>query len=148
MASRPSIAGDRLYGISMRPQELALYGAKVAFDLRYSAVFDDPAEQTTEHFKLLVLEIEAETPADDPLGQARGRLQLLKCGWELRLTTPAACTVGTTEELAEEVPLLLARIADTINDLAQRGGLEAPMGPELVADLLQRYRLGVVGASN
>ncbi len=101
-----------------------------------------------EHFKLLVLEIEAETPADDPLGQSRGRLQLLKCGWELRLTTPSACTVGTTEELAEEVPLLLERIADTVNDLARRGGLEAPMGPELIADLLQRYRQGVVATPN
>jgi hypothetical protein len=137
----PSINADRLYGISMRPQELALYGEKVAFDLRYSPIYDDEQEVTQTHFKLLVFEISAELPQDDELGREQKRLQLVKCGWELELKVATACRVGTLEELPEEMPLLLGRVAEMVNDLARRARLEAPMGPELVTTLLHRYRL-------
>jgi hypothetical protein len=140
-AVRPTIVADRLYGISMRPQELALYGDKVSFTLRYSPVYEDEHEVTDTHFKLLVLEMSADLPPDDELGRAAGStLQLVKCGWELELKSSAPCLVGTLEELPEEVPRLVGRIAETVNDLARRAKLEAPLGPELVTTLLHQYR--------
>lgn len=136
----PVISGDRLYGITMRPQELALYGERVSCEVRYSPIVDDEAAASERHYKLLVLEIEVELAGATEA--APRRLQLLKCGWELELTSASPCRVAECVELAEEVPLLLARIADTVNELARRAGLEAPLGPALVAELVQRYRSG------
>jgi hypothetical protein len=145
----PTLAGDRLYGISLRPQELAIYGDAVSFALRYGPVVDDPAAELNQHFKLLVLEIHADLKQDDALAHGKPRkLQLLKCGWELELNTVAACRTAALCEQDIEVPRLLERIADTVNELARRAGLEAPLGPELVTDLLQRYRLGLTTPAN
>jgi hypothetical protein len=135
-----AIGSDRLYGISMRPQELSLYGEKVTFSVRYSPIFDDENEETDRHYKLLVLEISADLGQGVSTGSPGRQLQLLKCGWELELTTPTPCRVGSLAERDDEVPLLLGRIAETVNDLARRAGLEAPLGPDLVDDLVQRYR--------
>ena len=66
------IVADRLYGIQLRPQELALYGEQVRIDLRYAPVFEDPDEVTATHYKLLVCEISAELPADDALRRPSG----------------------------------------------------------------------------
>lgn len=145
----PTLAGDRLYGISLRPQELAIYGDAVSFALRYGPVVDDPAAELKQHFKLLVLEIHADLKQDDALAHGKPRkLQLLKCGWELELNTVTACRTAALSEQDTEVPRLLERIADTVNELARRAGLEAPLGPELVTDLLQRYRLGLAAPAN
>lgn len=145
----PIIAGDRLYGISLRPQELAIYGDAVSFALRYGPVVDDPLAELKQHFKLLVLEIHADLKQDDALAHGKPRkLQLLKCGWELELTTVTTCRTDSLSEQDVEVPRLLGRIADTVNELARRAGLEAPLGPELVTDLLQRYRLGLATPAN
>jgi hypothetical protein len=137
---QPTIVADRLYGITMRPQELALYGESVEFNLRYSAIYEREDEVTDTHFKLLVLEITAELPEDDELARQAGMLQLVKCGWELELKSPEPCKVGTLEELPEEMPRLLDRVAETVNELARRARLEAPLGPELVTTLVHRYR--------
>jgi hypothetical protein len=145
----PTIAGDRLYGISLRPQELAIYGESVSFSLRYGPVVEDPSAELTQHFKLLVLEVHADLKQDDALAHGKPRkLQLLKCGWEIELTTTTACRTDVLSEGENEVPTLLARIADTINDLARRAGLEAPLGPELIQDLLQQYRSGLAASAN
>jgi hypothetical protein len=138
----PVIQTDRLYGISYRPQELGLYGERVNFSLRCAPVFDDPDEVTATHYRLLVLEITADLPADDELGRGAGPLQLLKIGWELTLLTAAPQQVGTVPEAPGELERLLGRIADTVNDLARRAGLEAPMGPDVVTQLVVDYRLG------
>ncbi len=139
--SKPRIAADRLYALDIRPQELAVYGQRVRFDLRYAPIFDDPAEVADRHYKLLVLEILAPLSADDARQRGGQReLALLKVGWELELTTAAPCRVGTLAELEEEVPLLLGRVADTINELARRAKLEAPLGPDLVRQLISDYR--------
>jgi hypothetical protein len=149
MTITPTIAGDRLYGISLRPQELAIYGEAVSFSLRYGPVVEDPSSELTQHFKLLVLEVHADLNQDDALAHGKPRkLQLLKCGWEIELTTPNACRTDSLSERDDEVPTLLARIADTINDLARRAGLEAPLGPDLIEDLLQRYRSGLAASAN
>ncbi len=142
MTAKPTIVADRLYGITMRPQELALYGEKVAFNVRYSPIYEDADEITETHFKLLVFEISAElAPGDELAADAGKSLQLVKCGWELELKAPSACRVGTLVELPDEMPLLLGKVADAINDLARRAKLEAPMGPELVTTLLHQYRM-------
>mgnify|MGYP000131121494 CR=1 FL=1 len=137
----PSIVADRLYGIQLRPQELALYGEQVRIDLRYAPVFEDPDEVTATHYKVLVCEISAELPLDDALRRPAGqRLLLLKCGWELELTSADECRVGTLPEAPDEMKLLLDRVADTVNDLARRARLEAPLGPEVIERLLADYR--------
>ena len=137
-----SNVADRLYGITFRPQELALYGERVQFDLRYAAMFDDPAEVTERHFSLLVLEITTEIAGDEGLGRAGGRLQLLKCGWELERQASPAQQVDTLPEAPGDVARLLEQIAATVNDLARRAGLEAPLGHEVISSLLHQYRTG------
>lgn len=142
-----TIVGDRLYGIAIQPQELALYGDKVEFHLRYSPIFDDENEKAERHFKLMVLEIYAEVPADHEMRRKAARLQLLKCGWELELSVPAPTQVGTLPESDEEAPLLLNRIADTVNELARRARLEAPLGPDVVKSLISDYRSSAASAT-
>jgi len=137
----PSIVADSLYSLSFRPQELSLYAEKVAIGLRYGAIFDEHSEFSEHHYKLLVIEFSVTLEPDDALAEGIiGPLELLKCGWELELQTVAPCLVGTIEELPEEAPLLLGRIAETVNDLARRAKLEMPFTPELVATLLAEYR--------
>jgi hypothetical protein len=135
----PRIVADRLYALEIRPQELAVHGERVRFDLRYGAIFEDPSEVAERHFKLLVFEVRAPRPADAP-AERDDELQLLKIGWELELAPAAPARVGTLPEAAEEVPLLLGRIADTVNELARRARLEAPLGPDLVRSLIADYR--------
>ena len=145
----PRVIDDRLYGISLRPQELALYGESVSFSLRYGPVTDDAEVPTTQHFKLLVLEIHANLSANDDLarGQPR-RLQLLKCGWELELATDEPCLTSSLGEGGNEVTRLLQKVADTVNELARRARLEAPLGPEVVTDLVNQYQLGLAKREN
>jgi hypothetical protein len=137
----PALVDDCLYSVSFRPQELALYAEHVEISIRYQAIFEKDDEISQRHFKLLVVEFSAEIPADDGLaGPTSGRLELLKCGWELELSTSSPCLVGTLEELPEELPRLLSRIAETVNGLAERAKLEPPFTPELEASLLREHR--------
>src|SRR5215469_8565175 len=102
----PTIVGDRLYGVSLRPQELDLYRERAAISLRYSPIFDDPHELTQSHFKLLVLEISVVLGPEDEVGIAgAGSLELAKCGWELELASSEPCRVGALPERADELPL-------------------------------------------
>src|SRR5580700_2959477 len=99
----PRIVANRLYGLSLRPQELELYSTKAEIALRYSPIFEDPEEVTGQHFKLMVLEISVELGDEDELVEAVGTsLELAKCGWELELEVDEPCTVGTLPELPEE----------------------------------------------
>ncbi len=137
---RPVITSDRLYSITCRPHEFALNRDAVRFQVRYAPIFDDPAEVALAHFKVLVLEAWIETPEDASAG--RPRLELLKCGWELELTTAASVQVGTLSELPDEIPLLLSRIAATVNDLARRAGIEPLISDDAVTELVLAYRRG------
>lgn len=141
-----TIAGDRLYGLSFRPHELALYGDRVSFALRYAPMCDDPAATAAAHYKVLVLEVVARPEADDELArQGQRELLVAKCGWELELACDPPCPAAALTELPGELPLLLERIADTLNDLARRAGMPPPMGVEVVTHLLHRYRTSGVG---
>jgi hypothetical protein len=132
----PSPVADRLYGINFRPQELALYGESVRFDLRYSPMCDDPAELLDRHWVVAVLEMTAEVPPDAELGREGGTLELLRCGWELECTTEAKIPAGSLAISLPMVRRLVDRMADTINELAARAGLEAPMGTDVIDRLL------------
>lgn len=136
MASTAQIVGDRLYGIDFRPQELALHGERVRFDLRCSVIADEMDVPAEQHWKLLVMQVFA--PLTEALAKQHGtnELLLLKCGWELELRAEPAVAARALADTAEELRLLLSRIADTVNDLARRAGLEAPLGPALVDSLL------------
>ncbi|MDA3959221.1 MAG: hypothetical protein PF961_00400 [Planctomycetota bacterium] len=142
------MAADRLYGISMRPHELSLYGDRVLFDLRYSAIFDDADESTSSHFKLMVLEMACDVPADADPQVAGKRIELVKCGWELELETSRAWPSAQLPELPEELPYLIGKIAETVNDLARRAGLEAPFGAALQEKLVTDYRARYAGPAN
>ena len=134
------VVGNRLYGISMRPQELALYGESVRFDVRFGPVFDDPQELVTTHYKMLVLEISADAEANPELGLSARRIELLKCGWEIELETNSECSSADLDGSTERAELQYAmeQVADTVNELARRAGLETPLGAELVAHLVDR----------
>jgi len=136
----PEFVRDRLYSVQFRPQELALYGEKVEFSLRYGVVADDPKEPATEHFRLLVLHVTCELPEGHEMLPQGGQLELLKCGWELHLETAEPTSAEALEEGAGEVPRLLARVAETVNELAARGGLEAPLGTDVQDRLIAAYR--------
>lgn len=135
----PRITGDRLYGISIRPQELAVYGEQVRFELRYAPIFDREDEALSEHFKLMVLEVSCEVPPDDELALPSRQLELVKCGWELSLETDRPWPSNDLPLIEGEIRYVLDRIADTVNELARRGGLEIPMGREVVDDIAARF---------
>ena len=137
----PQIVSDVLYGISMRPQELELYKDYAQFRLRYSPIFDDPEEEATEHFKLLVVEVHCQLPPDIEVGRHKGgELDLLRCGWQLEMKTAAACRVDSVPELPEELPLLLGKVAETVNRLAEDAHIDGPLPDEALERLLKQYR--------
>lgn len=72
--------------------------------------------------------------------RAGQRLDLLKIGWELELVCAVPCVVGSLTEQPGEMKHLLDRVADTVNELARRAGLEAPFTPVVVEQLLVDYR--------
>jgi hypothetical protein len=147
-----AIWSDRLYGIAMRPQELILCGDQVEVAVRFSPIFDDPAERTCEHFFLLVLEITA--PAPEELAAAArtsgaasaaptarpAQIELLKIGWELTIELPTMAQVGTLVGEEEQVMHLLRRMAGTVNMLAQQASVEEPLGPAMVETIFASYR--------
>ena len=137
----PALAGDRLYSIAFRPQELALLGSAVAIAVRYAAIADPGDPPATRHFRLLVVEVTAQVPASDFGGSAGDpprEVQLLKIGWELELATPIARPAAGLGTLPGEAPLLAGRIADTVNDLAKRAGIDPPISPDLRSEIAER----------
>ena len=132
------LTADRLYGVELRPQELALYGESVHFGLRMAPMFDDPEALLDEHFVLLVVEIHADVPASEDLGTADRHVQLARVGWEGEVKTSAP-EKASALVLEPQLSLhLLEQIAETVNELARRAGLEAPLAPALIHDLHQQ----------
>jgi hypothetical protein len=132
MTAAARMASDRLYSVFFRPQELALYGDNVRFELSYSPIVDDIDEPTEQHYRLLVLEATVIVPDDEGVRPQGEELPVLKCGWELELHTPQPQAARDVGEVPGELRFLLGRIADLINELAKRAGLEAPLLPELL----------------
>jgi hypothetical protein len=139
------LGDDLLYGITLRPQELALYGERVRFHLRYAPICELDSPAALEHHKILVLEIVCELPPDPQLGRlAVQELELLKCGWQLQVLHQPACRPQELPELPEEVPRLLDRIRETVNELGRRAGLaellKAVAVQRLASDYAARHR--------
>ena len=136
-----TVTGDVLYGIELRPQELSLFGENLQFSLRYSPIFDDSEAMQREHYKIIVLECFQTLPPDMEVGREQAvDLCLLKVGWQLGLETDQAIKAAEIGESPDEVPYLLGRIAETVNDLAQRAGVEIPLAEGVVEHLVSQYR--------
>lgn len=137
---RARLAADRLYALSIRPQEWDGLRDAVELALRYGPM-DEGAEAAKRHWTLLLLEARARLPADDPLAPAHpDGLEVLRLGWEAELELPLALPPSALEEDPAEVPALLAKAAALVNDCAARAGVEALLSPEMVAALLARRR--------
>ena len=132
----PKRGGDKLYSLSFRPQEMAVFGDDISFRMRLGTVTDTPDEPATAHYRMIVLEADAKVPDHARESVGAETIQVLKIGWELELLTDEPALADQVPQLDGEVEYLLKRIADTVNDLARRAGLEAPMAPALINELL------------
>ena len=135
------LGGDALYGLSLRPQELDLYRSQARCELRYAPICDDDDPPAGEHHKLLVLALTCDLPPDPPAGRSQAmELELLKCGWQLQVLVDPPCPAAALPEHAAELPLLLARIWETVADLGRRAGLEDLLPEDLRQRLVADYR--------
>lgn len=136
-----TVVSDVLYGIELRPQELLLYGDEIPFQLRYAPIFEDPAAEVRDHYKLLVLECVKTLPPDVAVGRTHGvELRLMKVGWQLQVATETPVRCDSIGESAAEVPFLLQRVAETVNQLATRAGVDVPMPATVVGRLVEHYQ--------
>lgn len=138
------ITADRLYGVTIRPQELVFYGAQVRCTLRTAPMTDAAVAITAQHSRLVVLEVEALIPADDALHAETSRLEVLKIGWELDLVTDPPCAAEFLVEDPAEVRFALERIAGCVNRLCSEAGHPGALTPELVDQLILDYRTKAV----
>jgi len=135
---RATLAADRLYALSIRPQEWDGLRERVRLALRWGPLADDPALPARRHWFLLVIEGRAMLPADDPLAaQHPDGLEVLRCGWEAELEVPVSLPATAVEEGDGMVESLLAKIAGTVNDVGQRAGVRDLLTAEIVAALLK-----------
>lgn len=118
-----------------------MYADQARFNLRYAPIFDEAEAESTQHFKLMVVEITCQLPPDPSIGRARALdFELLRCGWQLELKTAEPCRVDAVPELDEEVPLLLGRMAACVNRLADEARVDAPMPVDTINHLVDEYR--------
>ena len=136
MAHGVRVVADHLYGISYKPHELSEFGERVHFDVRWIPVADDLDASDTTHYRLCILEVAADVPAQPERNHPGGMLELLKIGYELELECDHAVSARELPDPPEHLRLALERIADTVNDLARRAGYQAPLGTDVIDDLL------------
>ncbi|MFM2092622.1 MAG: hypothetical protein RLZZ127_3111 [Planctomycetota bacterium] len=135
------IVGDRLYGLTIRPQELAFYGAAVRCALRTALMAEDAAVAAERHHRLVVLEVEALVPEEDALHAESPVIQVLKVGWELELAVDPPQPAAALAEDPAEVRHALERIAASVNRLSQEAGQGEVLGPDLRDRILMEYRI-------
>lgn len=137
-AMRARLAADRLYAISLRPQEWDAHRERAQLTLRYGPMAEGD-EPLARHWTLLVVEARVRLPGDDPLaaGHPDG-LEVCRVGWEAELELPVALPPAALEEDPGEVPALLAKAAELVNACAARAGIEPLLTAELVAALAAR----------
>jgi hypothetical protein len=125
------IVGDRLYALSIRPQEWAAYGGRVAVDVRYAPMIDVGDPPTTEHWRVAVVDIQVRLPADGD--QPERDLDLLKIGWEVALATDAAMPSSRVPVADGEIDRVVTAIGRTIADVAERAGVGVLWDDQLAA---------------
>ncbi len=135
---RATLAADRLYALSIRPQEWDGLREQAELAWRWGPLADDREAPATRHWFLLVLECRVRPPAGDPLaaGNADG-LEVLRCGWEAELDLTVALPPSAIDEDRTLIANLIAKIAETVNLVGRQAGvgelLTAPMCDRLVS---------------
>jgi hypothetical protein len=134
---RASLAADRLYALSLRPQEWDGLREHAELALRWGPVADDPEAPAARHWFLLVVEARVRLPAGDPLAATHPQgLEVMRCGWEAELALPVALPAAGVDDDPALVGALLGKAADAVNDLAARAGLEPLLTPAMQTALL------------
>ena len=143
---RATLAADRLYALSIRPQEWDGLREHAQLALRWGPLADDPAMPARRHWFLLVVECRVTLPAGDPLAaQHRDGLEVLRCGWEAELELPVDLPATAVETDGGMVEGLLGKIADTVNTVAKQAGVGELLTAEIRAALVRQT---VGGASD
>jgi hypothetical protein len=138
MANR--ITADRLYGLTIRPQELAFYGAQARCVLRSAVMAEDPATPSATHHRLVVLEVDVLVPETDVLHEESQVIQVLKAGWELDLAVDPPVSAEDLWEDPGEARHALERLAACINRVCADAGQPPALAPTLVDEILMAYR--------
>ena len=131
-----TLAADRLYALSLRPQEWDGLRERAELAIRWGPLADDPAVPARRHWFLLVVEARVRPPDGDPLAaQHAAGLEVLRCGWEAELELPVDLPASAIDDDPDLVARLLRHIADTVNDVAARAGVPPLLTDELVSAL-------------
>ncbi len=134
------IVADRLYGLTIRPQELAFYGDKARCTLRSAVMAEEPDVPAAVHHRLVVLEIEVLIPEADALHADSPVLHVLKAGWELDVAVDPPVSATALGEDPGEARLALDRLAACINRVCADAGQAAVLTPDLLDEVLMAYR--------
>jgi hypothetical protein len=121
---RATLAADRLYALSIRPQEWDGLREHAELAWRWGPLADDREAPATRHWFLLVLECRVRPPAGDPLAEGNGDgLEVLRCGWEAELDLPVALPPAAIDEDSTQIAALLAKVAETVNTIGRQAGV-------------------------
>jgi hypothetical protein len=135
VAMRATLAADRLYALSIRPQEWDGLREHAELAWRWGPLADDREAPATRHWFLLVLECRVRPPAGDPLAEGNSQgLEVLRCGWEAELELPVALPPAGIDEDRTLIAALFAKIAETVNSVGGRAGV----GELLTAAMCQK----------
>ncbi len=144
---RANPVADRLYALSLRPQEWDGLREHASLALRWGPLADDPEAPARRHWFLLVVECRVRLPPGDPLAaQHRDGLEVLRCGWEAELELPVDLPATAIEQDRELIRTLLGRIAETVNAVAAKAGAGELLTPTIVASLEAQAMAGDSGA--
>ena len=120
---RATLVADRLYALSIRPQEWDGLREHAQLALRWGPLADDPAAPARRHWYLLVVECRVMLPAGDPLAaQHPDGMEVLRCGWEAELEVPIDLPATAIDADPQLIRALLGKIAETVNHVAERAG--------------------------
>jgi hypothetical protein len=135
---RATLAADRLYALSIRPQEWDGLREHARLAMRWGPLADDPAAPARRHWFLLVVECRVMLPTGDPLAaQHPDGMEVLRCGWEAELEVPVDLPATAVEAEDGAVEGLLRKIAGSVNGVAGQAGVGHLLTDAIVAALLR-----------
>jgi hypothetical protein len=137
---RATLAADRLYALSIRPQEWDGLRPHAELGLRWGPLADDPEAPARRHWFLLVVEALVRIPAGDPLAaQHPDGLEVLRCGWEVELELPVDLPASAIDGDPDLVGRLLIQVAALVNSTAGHAGVEELLSQAMIDGLQQRF---------
>lgn len=140
---RATLAADRLYALSIRPQEWDGLREQAELGLRWGPLADDPEAPARRHWFLLVVEVRVRVPAGDPLAaQHPDGLEVLRCGWEAELELPIDLPASAIDRDRELVAGLLGKTAAAVNAVAGHAGVAELLGRDVLDALAGRFMAG------